>query len=1036
MPNLPDDFFIQKVFLLETGVPGTVVLRDELTRLYQQNDDLTEFEARIDGFMNQLVSRNGNSINGAVQTLFKQGFDIDLPPEKIEQLIADSLRQGINSWHEYFTYLINELDSSVDKILDNRAVAATAFTNLLDELNIEVNVNDPRVQDWIDQVDATDQSLEIAIARATLIDLINQLTTPVLISSDPVDNAVGVPVNANIVLTFSEAVKAGVGEIVIEGDDGHRISLNVTDSAQVIFNGSSIITLNPNEDLHLNVNYNVQMASGVITDLAGIPFAGTNDPTALNFNTNDIISPTLVSSDPADNAGEVPINANIVLTFSEAVKAGVGEIVIEADDGHRISLNVADPAQVIFNGGSIVTLNPNEDLHLNVNYNVQMVSGVITDLAGNPFAGTSDPTALNFNTNDSIPPTLVSSDPANNADEVPINANIVLTFSEVVKAGTGEIVIEGDDGHRIPLNVTDTAQVTFDGGSIVTLNPNEDLHANVNYHLTAESGVIADLAGNPFAGTTDPTALNFNTKEDLIPLTPPTLSNTDPVDSATEVAIGSDIVLTFSETVRAGSGNIVISDNNGDTRTIPVTDTSQITFSGNTVTINPAADLNPNTTYQVIIDNGAIEDLEGTPYGGSSDLNFDTSFILTLGVDNLVGPSRDNIITGGLVNDGLGNQVNSLQGQDVVSGGNNIDTLNATLNAAVATQTSAPSLTSIEIINIQNVDNDATINFSNTRGAEQIWNNESLPGRTLTYDAAPIAATFGIRNTQSTTDINTFDNVIGSDNLSIAVEGAGVDNSIRAVVQSTTDAANIETMSIDARSGNNFIDVSAFVAITGLTVSGTGFVDATVDATALDTIDASANSGGVTLDLTGSAANLTVTGGSGGDNITAGDGDDTIETTAGNDTIAGGDGADVIDGGDGNDIYFVDYTNVIDASDSTITTTTGLAAGYDEVTANAGDIFQFGAGISFVVELNEVVSSVNITGLSGNDLRSALDTEYRANDDNVSNREAMLIQFAGGEQFLIVDGGSQGIFIDDIVIQVIGNISTLAPNGADGLTIG
>ena len=810
MPNLPDDFFIQKVFLLETGVPGTVVLRDELTRLYQQNDDLTEFEARIDGFMNQLVSRNGNSINGAVQTLFKQGFDIDLPPEKIEQLIADSLRQGINSWHEYFTYLINELDSSVDKILDNRAVAATAFTNLLDELNIEVNVNDPRVQDWIDQVDATDQSLEIAIARATLIDLINQLTTPVLISSDPVDNAVG-----------------------------------------------------------------------------------------------------------------VPVNANIVLTFSEAVKAGVGEIVIEADDGHRISLNVADPAQVIFNGGSIVTLNPNEDLHLNVNQNVQMVSGVITD-----------------------------------------------------------------------------------------------------------------LAGNPFAGTTDPTALNFNTKEDLIPLTPPTLSNTDPVDSATEVAIGSDIVLTFSETVRAGSGNIVISDNNGDTRTIPVTDTSQITFSGNTVTINPAADLNPNTTYQVIIDNGAIEDLEGTPYGGSSDLNFDTSFILTLGVDNLVGPSRDNIITGGLVNDGLGNQVNSLQGQDVVSGGNNIDTLNATLNAAVATQTSAPSLTSIEIINIQNVDNDATISFSNTQGADEIWNNESLPGRTLTYDAAPIAATFGIRNTQSTTDINTFDNVIGSDNLSIAVEGAGVDNSIRAVVQSTTDAANIETMSIDARSGNNFIDVSAFVAITGLTVSGTGFVDATVDATALDTIDASANSGGVTLDLTGSAANLTVTGGSGGDNITAGDGDDTIETTAGNDTIAGGDGADVIDGGDGNDIYFVDYTNVIDASDSTITTTTGLAAGYDEVTANAGDIFQFGAGISFVVELNEVVSSVNITGLSGNDLRSALDTEYRANDDNVSNREAMLIQFAGGEQFLIVDGGSQGIFIDDIVIQVIGNISTLAPNGADGLTIG
>ncbi len=1022
MPKLPDDFFIQKVILMGTGAPGTVALRAELIQLYEQSDDLTQFEARVDDFMNQLVAEKG-SISGAIQALFQQGFDIDLALQKIEQLVVDALRQGINSKHEYFTYLINELDSSVDKILDNRADAANAFTNLLDELNIEVNVNDPRVQEWIDKVDEKDESL--AIAKGNLRNLIDQLTIPVLIGSDPVDNAVGVPIGANIVLTFSEAVKAGVGEIVIVGDDGHRIPLNVTDPAQVIFNGGSTVTLNPSEDLHLNVNYNVQTISGVITDLAGNPFAGTTDPTALNFSTNDIILPTLVSSDPADNAVGVLVDANIVLTFSEAVKAGVGEIIIVGDDGHRISLNVTDTAQVLFNGGSIVILNPKEDLHLNVNYNVQTASGVIIDLVGNPFAGTTDPTALNFNTNDIIPPTLVSSDPVDNAVGVPINANIVLTFSEAIKAGIGEVVIVGDDGHRISLNVTDTAQVIFNGGSTVTLNPNEDLHLNVNYNVQTASGVITDLAGNPFAGTTDPTALNFNTNE----IIPPTLASSAPADNATEVVVGSNIVFTFSEPVRAGSGNIVISDGSRDIRTIPVKDTSQITFNGNAVTINPAADLNPSTTYQVVIDNGAIEDLVGNPYGGSSNLNFDTtitsglSFNLKFGADALTGTLGNDTFTGDVAID-IGRLVDSLENIDVLNGGRGTDTLNATLEGDITTITT-PSLTDIEIINIRNLDKNATISFAKTSGAEQIWNNASAAGRILTYDKAPIAAIFGIRNTQSTTNIKLSDDVTGTnDNLSIATEGAGtkvVESITRAVVQSTTDAANIETMNIEAR-GSNFVDISAFTAITKLTVTGPGSLNVGVSMAALETVDASANIGGVTLDLASSTANLTVTGGSG------------------NDIITGGKGADVIDGGDGNDTYNVDYSNVRDASVSTVKTTTAPAAGFDKVTVNTGDMFDFKARSDrpFVARSSEVISNIDITGFSGNDLISALDTEYQANHDGYLNREAMLIQFAGGEQFLIVDGGSENIpnSQTDIVIQVIGNVSTLALNGTDGVTIG
>ena len=73
--------------------------------------------------------------------------------------------------------------------------------------------------------------------------------------------------------------------------------------------------------------------------------------------------------------------------------------------------------------------------------------------------------------------------------------------------------------------------------------------------------------------------------------TGPVLTAATPADNATEVAAGNNIVLTFDEAVAAGTGNIVISNGAGDTRTIAISDTSQVTISGNTVTINPTADL-------------------------------------------------------------------------------------------------------------------------------------------------------------------------------------------------------------------------------------------------------------------------------------------------------------------------------------------------------------------------------------------------------------------------------------------------------------
>lgn len=295
--------------------------------------------------------------------------------------------------------------------------------------------------------------------------------------------------------------------------------------------------------------------------------------------------------------------------------------------------------------------------------------------------------------------------------------------------------------------------------------------------------------------------------------------------------------------------------------------------------------------------------------------NVGGTFALTFGADIFTGGAGNDTFTAAVVNDGFSGLVNSLENIDILDGGAGRDTLNATLDA----DNIAPVVSNIEVLNIRAVTS-SDVDFGDTTGAEQIWNDVSSSAAVLTYTTAPIAATFGLRNTRSTTDIDTFDDVTGTeDNLALAVTSAGNDTT-DAVVDSSTDAAAIETMSI-AATGENFVDVSAFAAITGLTVTGDGSITAVVDVTALETVDASGNTGGVTVDLTGAAADLTVTGGSGNDDITAGAGDDTIDAGAGDDrvafaaaaldnldTVAGGDGEDTIAFADADDATALDAT--------------------------------------------------------------------------------------------------------------------------------
>ena len=74
-------------------------------------------------------------------------------------------------------------------------------------------------------------------------------------------------------------------------------------------------------------------------------------------------------------------------------------------------------------------------------------------------------------------------------------------------------------------------------------------------------------------------------------------------------SVKTTIAVTFSTIIKAGTGNITITDASGKTNaTISITDTNQVTISGNTLTIKPSATQAYNSSYKISIASGAIVD--------------------------------------------------------------------------------------------------------------------------------------------------------------------------------------------------------------------------------------------------------------------------------------------------------------------------------------------------------------------------------------------------------------------------------------------
>jgi hypothetical protein len=106
------------------------------------------------------------------------------------------------------------------------------------------------------------------------------VTAPMAVIYNPVDNSVDVDNTSNLVLTFNETVQKGTGNIIIKEGGAVTQTIDVTGTGVTVAN--NVVTIDAT-DFTAGTAVNVEIAAGALTDMAGNSYAGISDAASWNF---------------------------------------------------------------------------------------------------------------------------------------------------------------------------------------------------------------------------------------------------------------------------------------------------------------------------------------------------------------------------------------------------------------------------------------------------------------------------------------------------------------------------------------------------------------------------------------------------------------------------------------------------------------------------------------------------------------------------------------------------------------------------------
>ena len=304
------------------------------------------------------------------------------------------------------------------------------------------------------------------------------------------------------------------------------------------------------------------------------------------------VCPDVVSTNPADSAIGVALNATVNATFNEVVDATTINT-----QTFTLTNGAVPIAGVISYTGMTATFTPTNNLTPNTKYTGTITTGV-RDNAKNAMINNH---VWSFTTGpgpDLVPPTVTSAFPANAAINVALNIKVTATFSKVMDSlsTTKSFTLANTTLGGTPVN----GSVSYAGITAV-FTPSGNLLANSTYTATITT-IAKDNVGNALASTYKWSFTTGATAD----VTPPTVISTVPANAATNVALNTKVAATFSEAMDPSTMT-------GSTFTLKQGSTviaGAVNYTGVTATFTPAANLLPSTTYTETISTNA-KDLAG-----------------------------------------------------------------------------------------------------------------------------------------------------------------------------------------------------------------------------------------------------------------------------------------------------------------------------------------------------------------------------------------------------------------------------------------
>ncbi|MBW4362799.1 Ig-like domain-containing protein [Flavobacterium taihuense] len=344
------------------------------------------------------------------------------------------------------------------------------------------------------------------------------------------------------------------------------------------------------------------------------------------------VCPIVVSTTPLSNALNVPFGQIITATFNE-----------EMDPSSITStsftvIGVAPIAGTVTYAGKTASFTPALPLAENTTYTARITTKT-KDLMGN-FLQTDYVWA--FSTGTLLRPVVITTDPINNAIAVKFDKTISATFNMPMNPSTlNATTFKVNQGTNIVAGV-----ITYTG-STVSFVPTNPLLANKIYTVTITNGAKNSLNTAMVADYT----WTFTT--DIVP----TVTATDPVNNAIDVALNQTVTANFSTVMDASTINATTFTLKQGTTIIPGT----VSYSGTTASFNPTNSLVIGKVYTATITNGA-KNVVGTPLANDYVWNFTTilappaAIVVELGTAAMFGAFGGNA---GITNQGLNTVINN-----------------------------------------------------------------------------------------------------------------------------------------------------------------------------------------------------------------------------------------------------------------------------------------------------------------------------------------------------------------------------------------